>query len=270
VPHPIRLVVTDVDGTLVRHDRTLAASTIAAAARLRAAGVRLAVVSSRPAAGLEVLRAPLGLDTPRAGFNGGEIVAADDTLMEEYTIPEAACRQAVAQLERAGADVWVFAGGEWLLKNPDAHYIAREKLSISMDFRIVRDFSPHLARVHKVMASSEDFDLMGRLERELRASVGGSAMVARSQSYYLDITHTLANKGTAAVALARLLGVAPAQMACIGDMPNDLPMFDVAGVSIAMGNATDEVKARAHAVTADNDSDGWAQAVDRFVLAGGE
>ncbi len=91
-------------------------------------------------------------------------------------------------------------------------------------------------------------------------------MVARSQSYYLDITHARANKGTAAVSLARLLGIAPRDMACIGDMPNDLPMFDVAGLSIAMGNAPDEVKARAHEVTADNDSDGWALAVERFVL----
>jgi len=264
---PIRLVVTDVDGTLVRHDRTLAPSTIAAAARLRAAGVRLAVVSSRPVGGLEVLRRPLGLDTPRAGFNGGEIVGADDAVLEEHTIPDAACREAVAHLERAGVDVWVFAGGEWLLKNPDATYIAREKLSISMDWRQVDDFSPHLAHVHKVMGASADFALMGRLEAELRGSIGAAAMVARSQSYYLDITHTQANKGTAALSLARLLGVAAEEMACIGDMPNDLPMLDIAGFSIAMGNATDEVKARVHAVTADNDSDGWALAIEKFVLA---
>lgn len=262
----IRLVVTDVDGTLVRHDRTLAPSTIAAARRLRAAGVRLAVVSSRPVGGLEVLRAPLALDTPRAGFNGGEIVGPDDAVLEEYTIPEAACRAAVADLERAGTDVWVFAGGEWLLKNPAAHYIPREQLSISMPWRVVDDFAPHLARVHKVMGTSPDFDLIGRMEGALRTAIGGQAMVARSQSYYLDVTHTQANKGTAALALARLLGVEAAEMACIGDMPNDLPMLEVAGLSIAMGNATDEVKARVQHVTADNDSDGWALAIDRHVL----
>jgi Cof subfamily protein (haloacid dehalogenase superfamily) len=263
---PIRLVVTDVDGTLVKHDRTLAPSTIAAAAKLRAAGVKLAVVSSRPVGGLEVLRGPLALDTPRAGFNGGEIVGADDSVLEEHTIPEDACRAAVAALEAAGTDVWVFVGGAWLLKNPDAHYIPREQLSISMDWRVVDDFAPHLARVHKVMGTSTDFDLMGRMEAELRGRIGHVAMVARSQSYYLDVTHTQANKGTAALALARLLGVAPEEMACIGDMPNDLPMLDIAGFAIAMGNATDEVKSRAHAVTEDNDSDGWASAIARYIL----
>jgi hydroxymethylpyrimidine pyrophosphatase-like HAD family hydrolase len=101
-PRPIRLVVTDVDGTLVTHARTLAPSTVAAAARLRAAGVRLALVSSRPAHGLDVLLAPLGIDTPRAGFNGGEILDTDDRLIEQHTIPEAACHAAVAYLEREG------------------------------------------------------------------------------------------------------------------------------------------------------------------------
>jgi len=265
-PRPIRLVVTDVDGTLVTHARTLAPSTIAAANRLRAAGVRLALVSSRPAHGLDVLLAPLAIDTPRAGFNGGEILDTDDRLIEQHTIPPQACRAAVMALERAGVDVWLFTGGKWLLKNPDARYIPREQLSISMDYRVVDDFTPHLAAVHKVMGSSPDFDLMGRLESELHAAIGAQAVVLRSQSYYLDITHTQANKGTAAIALARLLGIAPDEMACLGDMPNDVPMLRAAGLAIAMGNAPEPVKAAAHAITEDNDHDGWALAIDRYVL----
>jgi Cof subfamily protein (haloacid dehalogenase superfamily) len=263
---PIRLVVTDIDGTLVKHDRTLAPSTIEAAGRLRAAGVKLALISSRPAHGLDVLLAPLGIDTPRAGFNGGEILDPEDRVLRERTIPEGACREAVAMLEAAGVDVWVFTGGEWLLKNPQAHYIPREQLSISMGFRVVEDFAPHLAKVHKVMGTSTDFALIGRLEAEVGARVGRAAAVHRSQDYYLDVTHREANKGAAALALAELLGIDPAEMACLGDMPNDLPMFEVSGFAVAMGNAGEAVRARADAVTADNDSDGWALAIDRFVL----
>jgi Cof subfamily protein (haloacid dehalogenase superfamily) len=265
-PRPIRLVVTDVDGTLVTHARTLAPSTVAAAARLRAAGVRLALVSSRPAHGLDVLLAPLGIDTPRAGFNGGEILDTDDRLIEQHTIPEAACHAAVAYLEREGVDVWVFSGGEWLLKNPRAPYIARERLSISMPYRVVDDFTPHLASVHKVMGSATDFDLMGRLESELQGRIGAQAAVLRSQSYYLDVTNLQANKGTAAEALARLLGVAADEMACLGDMPNDVPMLQAAGLAIAMGNAPEVVRTTADFVTEDNDHDGWALAIDRHVL----
>ncbi len=264
--HPIRLVVTDIDGTLVKHDRTLAASTIAAAAKLRAAGVLLGLVSSRPAHGMDVLLGPLGIDTPRAGFNGGEILDIQNRLLRERTIPEAACRDAVAMLEAAGTDVWVFTGGEWLLKNPNAHYIPREQLSISMPWRVVDDFAPYLAHVHKVMGTSTDFALMGRMEQDVRGKVGAAAAVHRSQDYYLDVTHPEANKGTASVALAELLGVPMQQVACLGDMPNDLPMFAACGFAIAMGNAPDAVKQHAAAITAGNDSDGWAQAIDTYVL----
>jgi Cof subfamily protein (haloacid dehalogenase superfamily) len=260
-----QLLVSDVDGTLVRHDRTLAPSTIEAAHRLRAAGVKLALVSSRPPGGLDVLRGPLGLDTPCAGFNGAVVQDAAGCVVVERTIPEAACREAVLRLEEAGLDVWVFAGGEWLLKNEAAVYIPREQLSISMGWRVVDDFVPYLGAVHKVMGSSADIARVAATAEALNAAIGDQATVLRSQDYYIDITHRLANKGEAALAIAGLLGVPPAAMACIGDMPNDLPMFAVAGLAIAMGNAPPEVKARARIVVAGNDDDGWAEAVARLL-----
>jgi Cof subfamily protein (haloacid dehalogenase superfamily) len=260
-----QLLVTDVDGTLVRHDRTLAPSTIAAAQRLRQAGIRLALVSSRPPGGLDVLRGPLGIDTPCAGFNGALVQDARGSLVVERTIAPAACREAVLRLEAAGLDVWVFAGGEWLLKNEAATYIPREQLSISMGWRVVDDFSPYLGAVHKVMGSNGDVARVGAAAETLSTAIGAEASVLRSQEYYIDITHPQANKGEAALAIAGLLRVDPTAMACIGDMPNDLPMFAVAGLAIAMGNAPEPVKARARMIVADNDSDGWAEAVDRLL-----
>jgi Cof subfamily protein (haloacid dehalogenase superfamily) len=260
-----QLLVTDVDGTLVGHDRTLPSSTIAAVHRLRAAGVKLSVVSSRPPRGLDVLRAPLGLDTPCAGFNGALVLDAAGRVVVERTIPEAACRQTVALMESAGLDVWVFAGGEWLLKSETAVYIPREQLSISMGWRVVDDFTPYLGAVHKVMGASADVDRVALSATALRAAFGPAMSVLQSQDYYVDVTHPQANKGEAALAIAALLGVDPAAMACIGDMLNDLPMFAVAGLAIAMGNAPEAVKARAQMIVADNDSGGWAQAVERLL-----
>jgi len=120
--------------------------------------------------------------------------------------------------------------------------------------------------VHKVMGTSTAFDLIGRMEREVRGLVGSAAAVHRSQDYYLDVTHPDATKGTASVALAELLGVPMEQVACLGDMPNDLPMFAACGFAIAMGNAPEPVRAAAQGLTADNDSDGWAMAIDHYIL----
>lgn len=259
------LLVTDVDGTLVRHDRTLAPSTIAAAHKLREAGVKLALVSSRPLGGLDALRGPLAIDTPCAGFNGALVRDAAGRIVAEHTIPEAACREAVSRLEQAGLDVWIFAGGEWLLKNEAAAYIPREQLSISMGWRVVSDFAPYLSAVHKVMGSSVDTARVAKATGELTAALGDAAAVLRSQDYYIDVTHPAANKGEAATTIAMLLGLDPARMACIGDMPNDLPMFAAAGLAIAMGNAPEAVKAHAQMVVSDNDSDGWAEAVTRLL-----
>ncbi len=263
---PIRLLVSDVDGTLVRPDKSLSPAVLDAAAALRRHGIRLAVVSSRATIGLDVLIGPLRLDTPRAGFNGGVILDADDRVLEEHVIPERACRETVARLEAAGLDVWVFADGRWLLKNQRLPYIEHERRSLNADYEAVDDFSPFLARTHKLMGSSTDFALVALAEATLAETAGTEVAVHRSQLFHVDVTHRDANKGSAALSIARRLGIDRGEMACIGDMSNDIPMLDAAGLAIAMGNAPDAVREHAHEVVASNEADGWAEAVGRLIL----
>lgn len=261
----ISLVVSDVDGTLVTHDKMLAPSTIAAAHRLREAGVRLAAVSSRPPRGMGMIARALELDL-FAGFNGGLIVDRTMKVIERNLVPEEAARSAIAALEAAGVDIWVFAGEDWLLTNPDGAYVPRELRTVQFEPKLVASFAPYLGEVGKIVASSTDFDLLARLERELSAALGPLAQARLSQRYYLDVTHPTADKGHAARAFAKHWGVPLDEVAVLGDMANDLPMFEVAGLAIAMGNAAPEVRAKAFAVTASNDEDGWAKAIEEIVL----
>ena len=264
---PIRLVVSDVDGTLVRHDKTLHPETIKAARELREAGIALCLASSRPPRGMEMYLEPLGITTPHAGFNGGQNVAADNTtILDALTIPEDAARQAVEHMTAAGLDVWVFAGNGWYVKGGDGPYVAHEAEVTRNTFTVVEDFAPYLGRTNKIMASGKNFDLVGRVEAELQASLGSTASVNRSSPYYCDVTNVDANKGHAALALAKIVGVPPEAMACLGDMNVDVPMLKVAGLSIAMGNAADSVKAAAMVVTGGNDESGWADAIRAHVL----
>lgn len=264
---PIRLVISDVDGTLVRKDKSLHPETIRAAQELKEAGITLCLVSSRPPRGMEMYLEPLGITTPHAGFNGGQIVAADNkTILDELVIPEAAAAEAVAHMTEAGLDVWLFAGSGWYVRAPLGPYVAHEAEVTQNTYTIVDDFTPYLGETIKIMSSSKDFDLVGRVERELQASLDGRASVNRSSNYYCDVTHIAANKGHAALALAKIVGVTPEEMACLGDMNVDVPMLRVAGLSIAMGNAADSVKAAAMVVTGSNDDSGWADAIRRYVL----
>ena len=95
---------------------------------------------------------------------------------------------------------------------------------------------------------------------------GAKASAARSQPYYLDVTHPHANKGTVVETLSRLLNIPNTQIATMGDMPSDVFMFRKSGFSIAMGNASAAVKAQASAVTDSNENEGFAKAVRKFVL----
>src|SRR5258706_14918912 len=93
-----------------------------------------------------------------------------------------------------------------------------------------------------------------------------NAMVGQSQAYYLDITAPTANKGDGVAVLAAAAGVALENVAVIGDQRNDMAMFRRAGLSIAMGQGPDEVRATAMRVTGSNDEDGVAQAIDDILL----
>ena len=110
--------------------------------------------------------------------------------------------------------------------------------------------------------------LLEQCEHDVRAALADSAFVVRSQPYYLDITHPLANKGVALSEIAKLLGIPLAEIAVIGDGGNDVAMFERSGLSIAMGNASPQVQRTADFVTDSNGDDGFAKAIERFILGG--
>jgi hydroxymethylpyrimidine pyrophosphatase-like HAD family hydrolase len=163
----IRLVLSDVDGTLVQSDKSLSERSIAAAQELRTAGIAFAVTSGRPPRGMSMLVEPLDLTSPIAAFNGGLIVEPDLSVVEDRVVPDGLVARAVARF------------------------------------------------------------------------------------------------------LSERYAIPPEEIATIGDMPNDVLMFAHSGLSIAMGNADREVQRAARRVTTSNDDDGFANAVERFILEKG-
>ena len=107
---------------------------------------------------------------------------------------------------------------------------------------------------------------MARAEAAARAELGDHVSAARSQPYYLDVTHPDANKGSVVGFFSRRYDIPTEEIATIGDMPNDVLMFAHSGLSIAMGNASPEVQRAARRVTASNAEDGFALAIERFIL----
>ena len=260
------MVVTDVDGTLVQPDKSLAPSTIAAAGRLAAAGIPLGIVSARPTFGLYALAKALLLDGLLGGFNGGVIARSGGETLARRLLPPSAVHMALDLFAHHGVSAWLFTETEWLAQDSDGPRVPLERRTIGVTERIVSDFAPYADQCGKVVGVTDDEPLLARVEQELQALLGTTANAKRSQTYYLDVTHPEANKGNAVRLLAGQLGINVADVAVLGDMANDLPMFAVAGFSVAMGNAPAEIQAQASATTASNDADGWAQAIDTLIL----
>ena len=264
----ISALVSDVDGTLVTDDKVLTARTRAGVAKLHASGITFALISSRPPRGLRMLLEPLAITTPVACFNGGVIAAPDLTVITEHLLPPDIARCAVELIDAYGVQSWVFAGQEWLTRDAAGAYIGFEQRTVGFGPTTVADFGRALDGAAKIVGVSADFPLLERRERDMRAALAGQACVVRSQPYYLDITHPLANKGAALSELATLLAVPLAEIAVIGDGGNDVAMFERSALSIAMGNASPQVQQAADFVTDSNGDDGFANAIDRFILGG--
>jgi Cof subfamily protein (haloacid dehalogenase superfamily) len=209
---------------------------------------------------------PLALRTPVAGFNGGIFVKPDMTIMEEHVLPADVAARALEVILHHDMDVWLYSGQDWLVRDGKAPHVAREQWTVKFAPTVVADFTAVLGRVVKIVGVSDDPELVARCEKDAQATLGSGASAARSQPYYLDVTHPDANKGTVVDTLSKLLTVPATEIATIGDMPNDVLMFRKSGLSIAMGNASPEVQAQANLVTAAYDDEGFAKAIEEFIL----
>jgi Cof subfamily protein (haloacid dehalogenase superfamily) len=263
----VNLLIADVDGTLVTRDKVLTARARDAVRRLREAGIAFAITSGRPPRGMAMLVEPLALTTPVAAFNGGMLVDPDlVTILRQLVLPRAASVETVDRLLAAGLDVWVYKGAGWFIRRLDAPHVARERSTVRFEPTVVADLRPVVDAAVKIVGVSDDLPLVERCETELRQRLDGHVSASRSQPYYLDVTHPDANKGMVVRELSHRLGIDPQYIATIGDMPNDVLMFALSGVSIAMGNASPEVQRCARYVTASNEAEGFADAVERFIL----
>ena len=263
----IRLVIADVDGTLVTHEKILTPRAIDAVFQLRKVGIQFAVTSGRPPRGMAMLIEPLKMDEPLAAFNGGVIIQPDLTtvLGQNFLAPDVV-KQTVQLILEHKLDAWIYTDLTWYVRDAKAPHVAREQWTVKFEPVITNDLASLVDRVAKVVGVSDDLDAVQRCEKDAQAALGANASAARSQPYYLDVTHPKANKGEVVLAMSDLLKIPAEEIATIGDMPNDVLMFVKSGISIAMGNASPEVQKSATYVTTSSEEEGFANAMEKLIL----
>ena len=264
---PIRMVIADVDGTLVTQEKVLTERAANAVSHLRQAGIEFSITSGRPPRGMAMLIDPLNLSQPMAAFNGGVLIHPDlATVVDQKLLPPGVPEKVIKAIEDHGLDVWLYTDTGWFVRDAGAAHVAREQWTVKFPPTVVKTFGGLLGRVAKIVGVSDDYDRVAKCEKDVQQAGGEHVSAARSQPYYLDVTHPQANKGGVVLAMSKLLNIPAAEIATIGDMPNDVLMFEKSGVSIAMGNASREVQASATYVTSTNENEGFAKAIEEFVL----
>lgn len=266
-PGRIALLLADVDGTLVTEQKMLTDRAVKAVHALKEKGIRFAITSGRPPRGMAMLIEPLAIDTPIAGFNGGALVNPDGSVIEEKTLPGDVARNAIALISKHKMDAWLYTAKDWFVRQRKAPHVDREAWTVKFEPQVIEDFAEaDLDKAVKIVGVSDDHGLVAQCEKDAQGAFGNQVSAARSQPYYLDITHPHANKGDVVEVLSARLGIPKNQIATIGDMPNDVLMFRKSSFSIAMGNASDEVKSQATVTTASYNEEGFAKAVEDYLL----
>lgn len=267
MPNPIKLVISDIDGTLITSNHEMSEATRLTASHLYDAAINLSLASSRPPRSIRPLAELLKLRSPFAAFNGALIINAEgDVKLRSAIAPEITARiKAIADGLQVG--LWLYDEEGWWAETREA-FVEREAHTSGFE----PDFQGYGERLQSSVVKLTVVgkpELVAEAEKRVAAELAGQVSASRSKPRFLDVTAYGYHKGSVVRHLAEVFGVMKDQIAVIGDGPNDIEMFRQAGTSIALGQAVDEVVQAATYITSSNDNEGWSRGIEKYVLGNG-
>lgn len=271
----ISLLIADVDGTLLTREKMLTDRTRDAVRKLNQAGIIFTIISGRPPLGMKMIVEDLDITAPFCAFNGGMFLRPDFSIIEQNILNNAISQQVVEIIIAHSLDVWLYRGNDWFVQQPNSPYIDRQIWTVKFLPTIVYSFHELLNNIVKIVGVSNNLEAVTQCQLDVKQECGEQVYCQTGTSsgggkhispYYLDVTHPRASKATVIDRLCELLSIPACEIASIGDMANDIPMFERSGLSIAMGNASPQVQSQAQYVTTSCEDEGFAIAVERHIL----
>ena len=267
-----KLLVLDVDGTLLNEEKAISKRTLAALLKVQQMGVRIALASGRPTYGLLPIAKSLELGLYGGfilSYNGSQIIDAKngEVLFERRINPEM-----IPYIEKKaiknGFALFTYHDDTLLTNTPDNVHVREEaalnnlKLIAEEEFSTAIDFAPC-----KCMLVSDDEEALTNLENHWKKRLDGVLDVFRSEPYFLEVVPCTVDKANTLAVLLEYLDIRRDEVLAIGDGVCDVAMIQLAGMGVAMGNSVDSVKICADYTTDTNGNDGVAQAVEKLILA---
>ena len=264
-----KAVFLDMDGTLLRSDHTVSELTVKTIQNLTEKGIPVILVSARPINAVLPTFRKIGLPahTPLITLNGSYIVENEQPIFEAVIDLEITER-VTAQVRPYKATIAYYLQREWYSEVSDAWTDHEQKimdvaLQVGPIDRLVKDWSARRIGPNKMMVMSEPDNIAG-IQQHLRSIYNGRLNIYPSKETYLEVMDTRGSKSNAVRFVGERLGLKPAEIVAMGDNYNDVEMIQFAGMGVAMGNAPDDIKARAGFVTDTNNNDGVRKALEKF------
>ncbi len=265
-----KILALDLDGTLTDSSKSILPRTRAAVIEAQRRGVRVLLVSGRPANGIYRLAEELELEKYGGyimAFNGVQVIECSTgrTVTQSYVEPELfryICRCA----KERGLQICTYRNDLIYTEIPEDKYLIEEKTVNRMTLHKVDDLVAAVDFPVPKCLVTGDPSVLAPLETEMRAAIGDRMGVFRSEPYFLEFVPDGLNKAKALEMMLGRLGVGREELMACGDGFNDIQMIEYAGLGVAMGNACEPVRAVADYVTKSNDEDGVAFVVEKFLL----
>jgi Cof subfamily protein (haloacid dehalogenase superfamily) len=262
-----RLVALDVDGTLVGRNLTISPAVRSAIARMQEAGVMGCLITGRMYRAVLPFARELGFDAPIVCYQGAAVIdPTSDEVLYHLAVDNKVVRDIITAAEREHAHLQLYRNDEYYCESRNrfselyASLAAHEPVVVPS---LRETFAYSDATKAVVVADAPD---AARFEQDIRAALGDRAYVTRSLPEFVEILAPSVDKGAALAFVASRAGVELSDVVAVGDSWNDTPLLQTAGFGIAMGSAPPELREVAHAVVADVEHDGVAEAIERYVL----
>lgn len=267
-----KLLVLDVDGTLLNNEKELSARNLAAVRKAQQTGIQIVLSSGRALGGILPLAQRLELNNYGGyvlAYNGGYVqdMKTGEVLFEKH-LEKDVIEFVYNRARQRGFSALTYQGDELWTDNPGNPHVIKEAEINQMRIVPTKDFVEDiLFHPCKCVLVSDDEDKIISLEANWKKRLAGSAEVFRSEDFFLEITPPTVDKGNTLAFIMQKLGLSTEEVIAIGDGVADVPMLQLAGTSVAMGNARDSVKACADHITLSNEEDGVAAAIESMLLA---
>lgn len=260
----IKLVVTDIDGTIYTPEKGITNEVKHCIKNLTQKGVHVAIATGRTYGSAKWIADNVGIECPLICYQGGLVKTYEGNIIDVKYLNEKIAREIIEDFRKRNIHLNVYIEDKLYVEEDD-DYIKDYIGDKGIDYYKVDSFDElDFSKLNKMLAINYDSKFIDELIDELQKKYP-QIYVVKSFAYFCEIANKEATKGNAIKILADLYGITTDEVLAIGDNNNDIEMVETAGVGVAMGNGTEEIKKKADFVTDNVEHNGFVKAIDKFV-----